>query len=148
MKQNNRNRRNGHFGNRGARPAQTIYRNTVLESTGPSGKLRGTPLQLAEKYQAAAKDAMVQNDTVLAEKFAQYADHYMRLQNQAIENEKANASFHAPEVTQNTNPDEIAPLEVVEAETDTIDQIAQDNLSVPVQEMQLQEDSNSAPIQQ
>ena len=140
MKQNNRNRRNGHFGNRNARPAQTIYRNTVLESTGPCGKLRGTPLQLAEKYQAAAKDAMVQNDTVLAEKFSQYADHYMRLQNQAIENEKATASYRQSgntPVVEEPVPDTAEEIEAEPSETE--------NLSVPVQEMQLQEASISDP---
>jgi len=139
MKQNNRNRRNGHFGSRNARPAQTIYRNTVLESTGPSGKLRGTPLQLAEKYQAAAKDALVQNDTVLAEKFSQYADHYMRLQNQAIENEKATASFRQQETAAPTETEEAVAVETTEP--DSSNEPILEDLSVPVQEMQLQEES-------
>ena len=49
MKQNNHNRQNKRFNNnRTNRPAQTIYRNTCLDSSGPAGKLRGTPLQLNE----------------------------------------------------------------------------------------------------
>ena len=89
MKQNNHNRQNRRFNNtsRGNRPAQTIYRNTCLDSSGPAGKLRGTPLQLNEKYVALAKDAFTANDMILAEQYRQYADHYMRLQNIAIENE-------------------------------------------------------------
>ena len=139
MKQNNRSRRNGHFGSRNTRPTQTIYRNTVLESTGPCGKLRGTPLQLAEKYQAAAKDALVQNDTILAENFSQYADHYMHLQNQAIENEKTASSSRASEQTAPATEE----TEEIIAEESSDDQTIspQENLSVPVQEMQLQEDS-------
>ena len=140
MKQNNRNRRNGHFGARNTRPAQTIYRNTVLESTGPAGKLRGTPLQLAEKYQAAAKDAAVQNDMVLAEKFAQYADHYTRLQNQAIENEKAMNSYRANDVP----PAQEAETIEEPMPADDMKEMS-DDLSVPVQEMQAQEDLTSAP---
>lgn len=90
MKQNQRGRHNGRYNNtgRGARP-QTILRNTSLESSGPCGKLHGTALQLFEKYQAAAKDAQIQNDDVLAETCLQYADHYMHLQNIAIANEQA-----------------------------------------------------------
>ncbi|MBP5343464.1 MAG: DUF4167 domain-containing protein [Alphaproteobacteria bacterium] len=140
MKQNSRNRRNGHFGNRNTRPTQTIYRNTVLESTGPCGKLRGTPLQLAEKYQAAAKDALVQNDTILAENFSQYADHYMHLQNQAIENEKVAASYRASEQS--------APAEEVENKEESSEEqvpLSTENLSVPVQEMQFQEDTTQDP---
>ena len=90
MKQNQRGRHNGRYNNtgRGTRP-QTILRNTSLESSGPCGKLHGTALQLFEKYQAAAKDAQIQNDDVLAETCLQYADHYMHLQNIAIANEQA-----------------------------------------------------------
>ena len=87
MKQNQKKRfNNGRFNNRNAR--QLITRNTVLESSGPCGKLRGTALQLFEKYQIAAKDAMMQSDIVLAQTCMQYADHYIRLQNQAIQNEQ------------------------------------------------------------
>lgn len=93
MKQNQRSRYNGRYNNnpnsgRGTRP-QTIFRNTSLESSGPCGKLHGTALQLFEKYQAAAKDALIQNDDVLAETCLQYADHYMHIQNMAIANEQA-----------------------------------------------------------
>ena len=98
MKPNQRGRfNNRHNGqNRSARP-QTIFRNTALESTGPCGKLRGTALQLHEKYMTAAKDALIQNDDVLAETCFQYADHYMHLQNIAIANEQA---YHAQQQAQ------------------------------------------------
>lgn len=87
MKQNQKKRfNNGRFNNRNQQ--KQITRNTVFDSTGPCGKLRGTPLQLTEKYQAGAKDALMQNDIVLAQTCMQYADHYIRLQNQAIQNEQ------------------------------------------------------------
>lgn len=90
MKSNQRGRYNGRYNNTGrATRPQTILRNTSLESSGPCGKLHGTALQLFEKYQAAAKDAQIQNDDVLAETCFQYADHYMHLQNIAIANEQA-----------------------------------------------------------
>lgn len=91
MKQNQRNRFNGRHNqattNRASKPL-LILRNTSLESTGPCGKLRGTALQLAEKYNAAAKNFFVQNDDILGQTCLQYADHYMRLQNIAIANEQ------------------------------------------------------------
>ena len=135
MKQNNHNRQNRRFtnNNRGARPAQTIYRNTCLESSGPAGKLRGTALQLNEKYAALAKDAATANDMVLAEQYRQYADHYMRLQNIAIENENAlraqkeaqqaaAANTEKPEeaiISENTETATKEPAEAVEAPVDT-----------------------------
>ena len=88
--QHNRARRHNN-NNRSVRSYQTqqIFRYTNFDSTGPLGKLRGTALQLAEKYQAAAKDAQMQGDDVLMQTYQQYADHYFRLQAIAIENEQA-----------------------------------------------------------
>lgn len=86
MKQNQKNRYNGRYNSRNSRTILT--RNTALESTGPMGKLHGTALQLFEKYQSFSKDALTQNDLILAQTCMQYADHYMRLQNIAISNEQ------------------------------------------------------------
>ena len=85
------NRQHRHNNMRSARSVATqqITRFTNLDSSGPLGKLRGTPLQLAEKYQAGAKDAALQGDDVLMQTCQQYADHYLRLQAIAIENEQA-----------------------------------------------------------
>lgn len=135
MKQNNHNRQNRRFNNRNNRPTQTIYRNTCLDSSGPAGKLRGTPLQLNEKYVALAKDAATQNDMILAEQFRQYADHYMRLQNIAIENENAlKASKSAQQQPQQDLPkdEDLSANTSVEQETQPA---IQEDLSVPVQQM-------------
>ncbi len=87
MKQNQKNRYNGRYNGRNSRTL--LMRNTALESTGPMGKLHGTALQLFEKYQAYSKDALMQNDLILAQTCMQYADHYMRMQNIAILNEQS-----------------------------------------------------------
>ena len=86
-KQFNRQRRHNNRSNRSV-ALQQITRFTNLDSSGPLGKLRGTPLQLAEKYQAGAKDAQTQGDDVLFQTCQQYADHYLRLQAIALENEQ------------------------------------------------------------
>ena len=143
MKQNNHNRQNRRFNNRGNRPAQVIYRNTCLDSSGPAGKLRGTPLQLNEKYVALAKDATTANDMILAEQYRQYADHYMRLQNIAIENENAlRASKEAQRNTEPTDESIENAAEVVEDAAQAEDSLPTD-LSVPVQQMNEQADTNS-----
>lgn len=135
MKQNNHNRQNRRFNNRNNRPTQTIYRNTCLDSSGPAGKLRGTPLQLNEKYVALAKDAATQNDMILAEQFRQYADHYMRLQNIAIENENAlKASKSAQQQAGQDLPKEEDLNANASVEQETQPAI-QEDLSVPVQQM-------------
>ncbi len=63
-------------------------RNTVYDSIGPAGRLRGTAFQLMEKYLSAAKEQM-SSDRVLAESCLQHADHYMRLNALAIAAEGA-----------------------------------------------------------
>ncbi|MEL6977702.1 MAG: DUF4167 domain-containing protein [Pseudomonadota bacterium] len=53
--------------------------NRVYESTGPEGKVRGTPQQIIDKYQSLARDRATAGDRVLAESFLQHAEHYMRI---------------------------------------------------------------------
>lgn len=53
--------------------------NRVYESAGPEGKVRGTPQQIIEKYQALARDAQLSGDRVASENFLQHAEHYARI---------------------------------------------------------------------
>lgn len=53
--------------------------NRVYESSGPEGKVRGTPQQIVEKYQSLARDKATAGDRVLAEAFLQHAEHYLRI---------------------------------------------------------------------
>jgi hypothetical protein len=73
-KNNNRNRSNNSGGN---------VVNRVFDSSGPDGKVRGTPQQIIDKYNQLARDAQLSNDRVNAENFQQHAEHYMRLLSEA-----------------------------------------------------------------
>ncbi|WP_299671259.1 DUF4167 domain-containing protein [uncultured Roseobacter sp.] len=57
--------------------------NRVFDSSGPEGKVRGTPQQIIEKYNQLARDAQLSNDRVAAENFQQHAEHYTRLLSEA-----------------------------------------------------------------
>ncbi len=57
--------------------------NRVFDSSGPEGKVRGTPQQIIEKYNQLARDAQLSNDRVATENFQQHAEHYLRLLAQA-----------------------------------------------------------------
>ena len=120
MKQNPKNRYNGRYNNnRSNRPlTQNITRHTALESTGPCGKLHGTALQLFEKYTQAAKDALIQNDRVLSETCLQFADHYARLQNIAIENEQNMRSYKRPTPAEPSSEEQ--PVEQTAETVDTL----------------------------
>ncbi len=53
--------------------------NRVFDSSGPEGKVRGTPQQIIDKYNQLARDAQLSGDRVDAENFQQHAEHYLRL---------------------------------------------------------------------
>ncbi|PCJ06077.1 MAG: hypothetical protein COB16_13985 [Rhodobacteraceae bacterium] len=57
--------------------------NRVFDSSGPEGKVRGTPQQVIDKYNQLARDAHLGNDRVAAENFQQHAEHYMRMLGEA-----------------------------------------------------------------
>ena len=57
--------------------------NRVFESSGPEGKVRGTPQQIIDKFNQLARDAQLSGDRVAAENFQQHAEHYQRLLNTA-----------------------------------------------------------------
>ena len=53
--------------------------NRVFDSSGPEGKVRGTPQQIIDKYNQLARDSQLSNDRVSTENFQQHAEHYVRL---------------------------------------------------------------------
>ncbi len=55
-------------------PLQRSY-----ESNGPDVKVRGTAQNVAEKYLQLARDAQSSGDTVAAESYFQFAEHYYRI---------------------------------------------------------------------
>lgn len=61
------------------RPSGGNIVNRVFDSSGPEGKVRGTPQQIVEKYTQLHRDAVLSNDRVNAENFAQHAEHYTRM---------------------------------------------------------------------
>lgn len=74
---NNRNRPSGNIVNR------------VFDSSGPEGKVRGTPQQIIDKYNQLARDAQLGNDRVATENFQQHAEHYLRLLSEAQREQEA-----------------------------------------------------------
>lgn len=65
--------------NRNLRPTGGNIINRVFDSSGPDGKVRGTPAQIIEKYTQLHRDAQLAGDRVGAENFAQHAEHYTRM---------------------------------------------------------------------
>ena len=70
------------------RPQGNIV-NRVFDSSGPEGKVRGTPQQIIDKYQALHRDAQLSGDRVNAENFQQHAEHYIRLLAEAQKEQEA-----------------------------------------------------------
>ncbi len=72
-----RSRGKNRSNNNNRSPANNI--NRVFDSSGPEGKVRGTPQQIIDKYTQLARDAFMGNDRVAGENFQQHAEHYTRL---------------------------------------------------------------------
>ncbi|MEM6896811.1 MAG: DUF4167 domain-containing protein [Pseudomonadota bacterium] len=63
--------------------------NRVFDSSGPEGKVRGTPQQIIDKYNQLTRDAQLSGDRVAAENFQQHAEHYTRLLGEAQKEQEA-----------------------------------------------------------
>lgn len=75
MRGRGNNPNNNNSGNRkGPNPLTRNY-----ESNGPDVKIRGSAQQIADKYQALARDAQSAGDRVMAENYLQHAEHYNRI---------------------------------------------------------------------
>ena len=64
------------------RPSGNIV-NRVFDSSGPEGKVRGTPQQIIDKFNQLARDAQLAGDRVATENFQQHAEHYLRMLGEA-----------------------------------------------------------------
>ncbi len=80
---NNGNSSNNNNSNNNNRQRLGNIINRVFESAGPDGKVRGTPQQIIDKYQALARDAQLAGDRVAAESFLQHSEHYGRMLGEA-----------------------------------------------------------------
>lgn len=72
-----RSRNKNNNSNRRYNPGNVV--NRVFDSSGPEGKVRGTPQQIIDKYQTLAGDAQLSGDRVAYENFLQHSEHYSRL---------------------------------------------------------------------
>jgi hypothetical protein len=86
--QKSRSRGKSRNNNNNNRPQGNVV-NRVFDSSGPEGKVRGTPQQIIDKYQQLHRDATLSNDRVAAENFAQHAEHYTRMLGEAMREQEA-----------------------------------------------------------
>ena len=94
-----RGRGRGRRGNGNAQP-NVPNRNTSYESNGPDVKLRGNAQQLNEKYLALAHDAAAAGERITAEAYTQFADHYFRLPQAAIDAAEERKAQHAAQAAE------------------------------------------------
>ena len=109
-KSRNKNRNNGRRPN----PGNVI--NRVFDSSGPEGKVRGTPQQIIDKYQSLAHDSQLSGDRVSAENFQQHSEHYARIlleaQKEMAEKASAQESVASGSIKEKTQSDEVANKEL------------------------------------
>ncbi len=62
-------------------PPRVPQHNQTFDSNGPNIKIRGSALQIFERYVGLAREATVADDRVAVENFYQDAEHYFRINN-------------------------------------------------------------------
>ena len=75
--------------NNGSRRVNNISNNNY-EGNGKDSKIKGNPIQVHEKYQALARDAISSGDTIKAEYYFQHAEHYHRIHQTSAKQSKEN----------------------------------------------------------
>lgn len=91
MRHNSNNRRSRGKGRSSNNGGGKNSRMQVFDSNGPEVRIRGTAHQVAEKYEALAKDAKSAGDYTLAENYLQHAEHYQRIVNSFAEQQEQQA---------------------------------------------------------
>ncbi|MDC0531081.1 DUF4167 domain-containing protein, partial [Alphaproteobacteria bacterium] len=115
MRQHNNGRRRPNRGSNrrsygGGNNNGNINKNTVIDSSGPDGRQRGSVSQLNEKYTSLASDAAASDDRILAESYLQFADHYYRIHKEIeINNEAKEAKLNAEKNMNYNGSSEIEP---------------------------------------
>ena len=103
MRSRNKNQNQNQNQNQNRRPTTSVI-NRVFDSSGPEGKVRGTPQQIIEKYQMLARDAQLSGDRVAAENFQQHSEHYARLLGEAMrEQSERQKQYDAQQAQQQQN---------------------------------------------
>jgi len=61
------------------RPRRPNYSSRLFESNGPDIKIKGSAIQIVEKYQALSREYQSSGDPISAESCLQHAEHYQRI---------------------------------------------------------------------
>lgn len=95
--------------------------NRVFDSSGPEGKVRGTPQQIIDKYLTLHRDATLSNDRVAAENFLQHAEHYTRILSEAVREQEARREAQEAQNRERQRERDAARSEQAEAGADVSD---------------------------
>ena len=122
-KSRNKNRNNGRRPN----PGNVI--NRVFDSSGPEGKVRGTPQQIIDKYQSLAHDSQLSGDRVSAENFQQHSEHYARLlleaQREIVEKAVAQGNIESGYIKEKNQSENVANRDL--SNVDSLNDQKEDN---------------------
>lgn len=117
--------------------------NRVFDSSGPEGRVRGTPQQIIDKYQSLASDAMLAGDRIAHENFLQHSEHYSRL---LVVAQKELDAKKEQQQKQNENKPHVNNAENIDHQVDIVTD--QDESSSPkIDENQQDDVLENAPLQ-
>ena len=98
---------------RSTSPQRTPQNNRLLDSHGPAERIRGSALQINERYLTLAREAERSDDRVSSENYYQHAEHYFRINNL---NRESNSPAASDPIDRATGEPALAPAERHEIE--------------------------------
>lgn len=105
--------------------------NRVFDSSGPEGKVRGTPQQIIDKYNQLARDAQLFGDRVATENFQQHAEHYTRMLAEAMREQEARREAQEAQNRERQQQRQAAQREEREAQPQPQPDLVEDQGSAP-----------------
>ena len=108
------------------RPRRLNGSSRLFESNGPDIKIKGSAIQIVEKYQALSREYQTSGDPISAESCLQHAEHYQRiieaneLKSQKNQTEQMAASNSSDE---GSNSEIIVDQEKEETSDESVEQI-------------------------
>ncbi len=93
-----------------------------MESSGPNGKVKGTPKQIIEKYNSMANDYLSSGDRVTAETCLQFSEHYNRILIHAASKNNNNNNNNKNHAADNTKQDVSEKIIKLNAQKEELDE--------------------------
>ncbi len=84
--------------------------NNGFDGNGKENKIKGNPIQVQEKYQSLARDALSSGDIISAEYYFQHAEHFHRVHKTSLNGKNIQKQKDIIEIQNKEQPNESSKI--------------------------------------